>query len=172
MKARYAKRRVKNKAVVDLETSEMKEFSSNVQLHSYTDFFIAALAAWGKFEKAGCMETKVFIHCIIASAPSTVDSKEGNYFYVPDVYKSMARECKEKGKPCMSANNIRQYISKLAEEGAVFRTATRGKYRINPEYGIKGVITENTYCKIMIEKTPKMPRVKPNDNFDKEGGGE
>jgi hypothetical protein len=169
MKDKYIKRRVKNKAVVDLETSEMQSFSSNVKLHSYTDFFIAALAAWGKFKMSDGLKIKVFIHCIMASAPSTVDSTEGNYFYVSDVYKSIEAESKKKGEDVMSENNIRQYIAKLADDEALLRTATRGKYRINPEYGIKGVITDKTYGRILIEKMPSK-RIKPNKGFEEKGG--
>jgi hypothetical protein len=46
----------------------------------------------------------------------------------------------------------------------------RGKYLINPKYGIKGRITEDTYTELVLRRFPK-GRILPNEDFGKEGGG-
>ena len=168
MKNRYVKRKVSTKAVIDKPTGVMEDFHTNIKTHSYTDFFIAALAAWGVFKVSDGLKMKVFIHCIMVSAPSTAESREGNYFYVADVCNSVKRECKEKGLKPMAENNVRQYISKLVTDDAIRKTDTRGKYYINPKFGIKGVISEKTFCALTVVKgaVGKSDKIKPNKKFD------
>lgn len=166
MKNRTIKKKIENKAIVDLQTGAMSDFNSNVKLQSYTDFFIAALVAWGTFKVSDGGKMKVFIHCIKVSSPSTADSKDGNCFLVGDVCKSIQEECKRDGVRVMSENNVRQYISKLRADDFVLKTGIRGKYRINPWFGIKGVITEKTYSRLVVEKVPKKKDISPNTEFE------
>ena len=47
----------------------------------------------------------------------------------------------------------------------------RGKYLINPKYGIKGRITEDTYTELVLRRFPK-GRILPNKDFEPKGGAQ
>lgn len=164
-------------------TGEVREHHVHLRAKTFTDFFIACFAAWNDFKMSEGTMVKVFIHCIMASSPSSLHGVEGNYFYVSDVYESIKRNNEFVGCSVdMKDVNVRQYIKKLADGGFISKAerkdektgrkvGIRGKYLINPKYGIKGVITEDTYSLLTVERVPSR-RIRQNDNFEKEGGAE
>lgn len=152
-----------HKVVVDDRTGEAKKLMRKHNAHTETDFFIMYLRPWlAASENDVSRKVKVFIHCIMCSSLSRATStdSEGNYFHVSDVIESVKRE--DAG---ISDNNVRVSINRLCDEGFVAKAkkwdeesrswvVIRGKYYINPKFGIKGKITEKTYLKLVIEKAP------------------
>jgi hypothetical protein len=171
-------------SLVNMETGEAKTHYQHLRVQSFADFFIACFAAWNDFKMSEGTMVKVFIHCIMSSTMSRGMGveEEGNYFYVSDVYESIKRNNDLVGGGLeMKDVNVRQYIKKLADGGFIMACTTkdadgvekkiRGKYLINPKYGIKGRITEDTYTELVLRRFPK-GRILPNKDFDKEGGGD
>ena len=152
-----------HKVVVDERTGEATKLMRKHNAHTETDFFIMYLRPWlAASENDVSRKIKVFIHCIMCSSLSRASSAdgEGNYFHVSDVIESVKKE-----DAVISDNNVRVSINRLCAEGFVVKAKkwdekkdcfveTRGKYYINPKFGIKGKITEKTYLKLVIEKAP------------------
>lgn len=122
------------------------------------DFFCMYLEAWDDFkERDGGLKT-VFTWCIIKSSFSRVgENPEGNFFFVGDVVDYAMRNHKDKSIPA-----LRNDISTLCKRGFIFKVEdaksttnnpsyVKGKYMINPKYGIKGSISEDSYFQYTTE---------------------
>jgi len=131
---------------VNLETGALEQLKSKMTLHSVSDFFIAYLGAWNDFKPTEGMKMKVFIHCILASVRSNpADGFDGNVFKVQRVINSIKKEMHE-----LSDTAVRMNISRLAKDRFIIKSSIRGEYYINPKYGVKGTISERTYCKLTL----------------------
>ena len=151
------------KMVIDERTGEMRRLMRRVALHNETDFFVMYLRPWLEAsENDVSRKVKVFIHCILRSTLSRANdvAAEGNYFYVNEVIDSVRRE--DRG---ISENNVRVCINRLCAEGFIAKAKKydvetgeaveiRGRYYINPKFGIRGQITERTYLQMVIERAP------------------
>lgn len=133
------------------DTGEINDYYLHIKLHNYENFFIAAFAAWDDFKMTDGVKVRVFIHCILVSSPSRLPKEEGNFFHVSDLYSSI-----KSSFPGMSEVGIRQNVSKLAKDGFIWKTKTRGRYMINPKYGVKGVFSEKSYARLVVDK-PSFP---------------
>ena len=153
-----------HKVIVDERTGEMKKLMRKRSAHDEKDFFIMYLRPWLEAsENDVSRKIKVFIHCILVSSLSrgVEDAVDGNYFHVVDVIGSVRRE-----DDSISDNSIRVSITRLCKEGFIGkatrrdentgrRVEIRGKYYINPKFGIKGKITEKTYLELVIARAPR-----------------
>lgn len=138
------------------KTGELGKLVKNFHVYNASDFFQAYFAAWNDFKPSEGLKMKVFIHCIMNSDYSGAKGKEGNIFRVQRVIDSVIAEFGN-GNYRMTPESVRMMISRLAKDGHVIRTKVRGEYRINPKYGIKGRITENTYLKLSVIKDGRKP---------------
>ena len=168
MKDRKIPKLSKDKSVVDKKTGVMTELHGWQEVHSEVEFFTMYLRPWlGLKDNDVSRKVKVFVYCIMASNVSTgrTDEMDGNYFHTGVVIERYKRE--NKGA---TDNFVRVYLSKLVKDGFILKTSVRGRYLINPKFGIKGgAITQQTYMDLTVVKKPS-EGVKPNEDFDKEGG--
>lgn len=122
------------------------------------DFFCMYLEAWDDFkERDGGLKT-VFTWCIIKSSFSRVgQDPEGNFFFMVDVIDYVKRVHPDKSIP-----SLRNDISALCKRGFIYKVEdarstddspsyVKGKYMINPKYGIKGTISENMYMQYTLD---------------------
>ena len=137
-------------------------------VHSELEFFTMYLRPWlGLNDNDVSRKVKVFVYCIMVSHVSTgrTDDTDGNYFHTSDVITRYLRE-----NEGVSDNYVRVYLSKLVKDEFILKTSVRGRFVINPKFGIKGgAITEDTYMSLVIEKRPKN-ELPPNKDFDEKGG--
>lgn len=141
----------------DTTTGEFKGLiSTRLKMHA-EDFFCMYLAAWDDFgERDGGLKT-TFTWCIIKSSFSKVgENPEGNFFYMADVIDYVKRTHSSKSIP-----SLRNDISTLCKRGFIFKVESadstpdniqyvKGKYLINPKYGIKGAISEDAYLQYTL----------------------
>lgn len=161
---------------VNMETGETEEMRAKMPLHSVSDFFIAYLGAWKDFKPTEGMKMKVFIHCIMVSVRSNpLDEFDGNVFKVQRAVNSVMKELEEinkererdgKDKKSISEASIRMSISRLAKDGFIIPTDVRGEYYINPKYGIKGSVRQNTYCKLTLASETGKKVLTKRENTD------
>lgn len=151
-------RRDETTGLVDLTTGEFKGLKSRkIRVH-VEEFFCMYLEAWNDFnERDGGLKT-TFTWCVIKSSFSKVGERpEGNFFYMADVVDYVKRTHPNKSIP-----SLRNDISTLCKRGFIFKVEdahstpqapsyVKGKYMINPKYGIKGTISEDTYLQYTIE---------------------
>ena len=132
---------IRNKIEVKLntETGEMRETRIKLEVHQ-EDFFCAYLSHWGDFGVREGMKLRVFVQCILVSKPSVFGQKEGNVFHLRDAVEAAVLNIDG-----MTENCARQHIKRLIDGGFVIKTEKRGRYYINPKYGIKGAISERSY---------------------------
>lgn len=181
MKDRYLSKEDKEWAKHNKETGEIKRLTKTFHVHSALDFFQAYFAAWNAFKPSEGLKMKVFIHCIMASEYSGTKGRDGNIFRVQRVIDSVVAEFGD-GAYKMTPESVRMMISRLAKDGFVVKTKVRGEYRVNPKYGIKGKVTEDTYLKMSVIKDGRMPfepdegaeevknkDISPNTGFEKGG---
>ena len=122
------------------------------------DAFCASLDKWLRFRSREGMKMKVFIHCIMCSEKSVCGSgNDGNLFCITDAIDSMLKSGFDMNEGC-----IRQHIKNLQKGGFIVRDTIRGRYYINPEFGVKGTISEAKYKELVA---------KANSGFE-EGGAE
>lgn len=154
---------IEGKSEIDERTGEMKRLVKGVPMHSESEFFVMYLRPWlDASENDVSRKIKVFIHCILSSSLSRGRNvaTEGNYFNVSSVITSV--RCEDKS---ITENNVRVCINRLCSEGFISKAKKldadtglyvedRGRYYINPKFGIKGQITERTYLKLVIERAP------------------
>lgn len=134
------------------------------------------LGAWKDFKPTEGMKMKVFIHCIMVSVRSNpLDEFDGNVFKVQRAVNSVMKELEEinkeresdgKDKKNVSEASIRMSISRLAKDGFIIPTDVRGEYYINPKYGIKGSIRQNTYCKLTLASETGKKVLTKRENTD------
>lgn len=125
------------------------------------DVFCAALDKWLVFRSREGMKMKVFIHCIMVSERSVCGSdNDGNSFWLTDAIDSLLNSGCDMSEGC-----IRQHIKNLSKGGFVIKDTVRGRYYINPEFGIKGTISEAKYRELVRKANEQ--RIKPNDKFEK-----
>lgn len=123
-----------------------------------SDAFCVSLDKWLKFRSREGMKMKVFIHCIMCSEKSVCGSEnDGNLFYITDAIDSLLKSGCDINEGC-----IRQHIKHLQRGGFIVRDTVRGRYYINPEFGVKGTISEAKYRELVA---------KANTSFE-EGGEE
>lgn len=144
------------------KTGEMKSLTRTFHVHNASDFFQAYFAAWNAFKPSEGLKMKVFIHCAMVSEYSGTKGRDGNIFRVQRVIDSVMEEFGDSAYR-MTPESVRMMISRLAKDGFVIRTKVRGEYRINPKFGIKGKITENTYLKMSVIKDGR-EAFEPDDN--------
>lgn len=131
---------------VNMETGALESIKAKMSLHSVSDFFIAYFGAWKDFKPTEGMKMKVFIHCILMSERSNpATGVDGNVFKVQRVINSVRKEMPE-----LSDTAVRMNISRLSKDGFVIPSDVRGEYFINPKYGIKGTISEKTFCELTL----------------------
>jgi len=144
----------------DVQTGEMLGLlRKRVSVHA-EKFFCMYLESWDDFgERDGGLKT-VFTWCIIKSSFSKAGEKpEGNFFTITDVIDYVEREHPNKSIP-----SLRNDISILCKRGFIFKVESskstpdnpnyvKGKYMINPKYGIKGSMSEDTYLQYMIDSS-------------------
>ena len=176
---------VKHKSVVDERTGVMTKLHGWQRVHSEFEFFTMYLRPWlGLRDDDVSRKIKVFVYCILVSNVSNgkTDETDGNYFHTSDV---IDKYIKENFKPDPNdadadvvkkrkamENYVRVYLSKLVKEEFVVKETTRGRYHINPKFGIKGgAVTEDTYKVLTVVKGNDDKRIKPNSGFEK-GGAE
>lgn len=142
----------------DTRTGEFKGLKmKRVKVH-IEDFFCMYLTAWDDFkERDGGLKT-VFTWCIIKSSFSRAgDNPEGNFFFMGDVVDYVKRVHPNKSIPA-----LRNDISTLCKRGFIFKVENaqstafnpsyvKGKYMINPKYGIKGSMSEDAYVQYTTE---------------------
>lgn len=142
----------------DTQTGEFKGLKiKRVKVH-VEDFFCMYLESWNDFkERDGGLKT-TFTWCIIKSTFSRIgDNPEGNFFFVSDVVDYAMRNHQDKSIP-----SLRNDISNLCKRGFIFKVEdaksrpmspsyVKGKYMINPKYGIKGSISEDAYIQYTTE---------------------
>ena len=142
----------------DTQTGEFKGLKlKRVKVH-IEDFFCMYLEAWDDFkERDGGLKT-VFTWCIIKSSFSRAgENPEGNFFFITDVVNYVKRT-----HPSKSIPSLRNDISTLCKRGFIFKVKdanntednpsyVKGKYMINPKYGIKGSMSEDTYIQYTTE---------------------
>ena len=142
----------------DTMTGEFKGLKiKRVKVH-IEDFFCMYLEAWDDFkERDGGLKT-VFTWCIIKSSFSRAgENPEGNFFFITDVVDYVKRIHPNKSIP-----SLRNDISTLCKRGFIFKVKdadstennpsyVKGKYMINPKYGIKGSMSEDTYIQYTTE---------------------
>lgn len=147
-----------SKSVLENETGVLLGLlHTKVKVHA-EQFFCMYLESWEDFtERDGSLKT-VFTWCIIKSTFSKVgEHPEGNFFFVRDVLDYVKKKHPEK-----NLQSVRNSISDLCKRGFIFKVTTSdstptdikyipGKYMINPKYGIKGSMSENTYFKYVID---------------------
>lgn len=121
-------------------------------------FFCMYLESWDDFgERDGNLKT-IFTWCIVKSTFSKVgELPEGNFFFMVDLIEYAKRKHPDKSIP-----SVRNAVSMLCKKGFIFKvedsTSTeenpsyiKGKYMINPKYGIKGSMSEETYLQYVID---------------------
>lgn len=128
----------KTKVVYDKSTGEVKKYTVVLTMHR-EEFFCAYLRHWGDFKDREGMKMRVFVSCIMASRLSVFGEKEGNYFSVQDAVEDAVANIKGMSEQC-----ARQHIKNLASANFIIKTTKRGRYYINPKYGIKGTISDQT----------------------------
>lgn len=147
-----------NYSIVENQTGVIKGFKlKRVKMH-IEDFFCMYLTAWDDFkERDGGLKT-VFTWCIIKSSFSRAgENPEGNFFFIGDVIDYAMRNHQEKSIP-----SLRNDISNLCKRGFIFKVEdakstpsnpsyVKGKYMVNPKYGIKGSISEDAYVQYVTE---------------------
>lgn len=151
-------RQDKTTGMHDVDTGEFKGLKiERVKVH-VEDFFCMYFDSWDDFkERDGGLKT-VFTWCIIKSSFSRIgEEPEGNFFFTSDVIDYASRNHPNKSIP-----SLRNDISNLCKRGFIFKVENasstpdnpsyiKGKYMINPKYGIKGTISENSYIQYTME---------------------
>lgn len=144
--------------LVDMTTGELKGLRKRrVKVHA-EEFFCMYLEAWDDFgERDGGLKI-TFTWCIIKSSFSKVgENPEGNFFFMVDLIDYVKRIHPNKSIPA-----LRNDVSTLCKRGFLFKVEdahstpqapsyVKGKYMINPKYGIKGSISEDAYLQYTIE---------------------
>ncbi len=144
--------------MVDLQTGLLKGLKlKRIKVH-VEDFFCMYFDSWDDFgERDGGLKT-TFTWCIIKSSFSKVgENPEGNFFFMGDVVDYVKRTHPNKSIP-----SLRNDVSALCKRGFIFKVEdahstpsnpsyVKGKYMINPKYGIKGTISEDTYMQYVME---------------------
>lgn len=128
----------RTKVVVDSATGEAKRYMIALTMHR-EEFFCAYLRHWGDFRDREGTKMRVFVSCIMASRLSVFGEREGNFFSVQDAVDDAVANIKG-----MSVQCARQHIKNLAKANFIIKTTKRGRYYINPKYGIKGTISDQT----------------------------
>lgn len=144
--------------IVDLGTGELVGLKKKALMVHVEDFFCMYLEAWDDFgERDGGLKT-TFTWCIIKSSFSKVgENPEGNFFFVVDLVDYIRRVHPNKSIP-----SLRNDISALCKRGFILKVEdadstpenpsyVKGKYMINPKYGIKGSISEDAYLQYTID---------------------
>ena len=176
---------------VDKRSGELLQMRRVAKVKTLEDFYKICIATWDDFNMLSGMQTKVFRQCMKVSYMSNVNSNEGNFFFAGDAIAEIV-----KSFPEISATAARQHLYRLCKMGFVVKTSTRGKYSINPKYGFKGMMTEDTYAELVVKGgnmreeyqrkceasgfVAKFPhsdsvcidngeRIKPNEDFEKGG---
>lgn len=171
---------------INTETGEMENCYIRLTLHR-EEFFCAYLRHWGDFKDREGMKMRVFVSCIMASRLSVFGEKEGNYFSVQDAVDDAVANIRGMSEQC-----ARQHIKNLAKDNFIIKTSKRGRYYLNPKYGIKGTISDQTcmemheyvdgkkkdllidpnefvYREVDGDMEKKGKDIKPNDKFEKRG---
>lgn len=183
MKSNKIPKEVRYKSVIDERTGVMTKLHGWQCVHSEFEFFTMYLRPWlGLRDDDVSRKIKVFVYCILVSNVSNgkTDETDGNYFHTSDVIDKYIKENfkpdqndadNDKKRKAME-NYVRVYLSKLVKEEFIMKETTRGRYHINPKFGIKGgVVTEETYKELIVVKTPNKGGISPNTAFE-EGGAE
>lgn len=131
---------------VSKKTGELRQSRRVVRVKSMDDFFIIYIAAWDDFNKMEGMQSKIFRQCMKVSRITNAENGDGNTFIAAHAIKEIRRMFPE-----MSENAARQHLYRLCKLGFIKQTDTRGVYSLNPKYGIKGVINEDTYGELVIK---------------------
>jgi hypothetical protein len=77
---------------------------------------------------------------------SNAKEGDGNVFIAAQAIKAMRAAFPEMSEPA-----ARQHLYRLCKMGFIKQTDTRGVYSLNPKYGIKGIITEDTYGELIVK---------------------
>lgn len=139
--SKYIKHRTK--VVLDTATGEVRSFTTKLTMHR-EEFFCAYLRDWGDFGDREGVRMRVFVSCILVSRLSVFGGAEGNVFSVSVAIKHACDNIQG-----MKEQNARQHIKHLVRDGFLLRTNMRGQYYINPKYGIKGTISDQSYLELV-----------------------
>lgn len=131
---------------VNKETGELSHMRRVAKMKTLDDFFMICIATWDDFNEFEGMQSKIFRQCMKVSCISSANSDEGNFFFAGDAIEQIQKEFPE-----ISANAARQHLYRLCKLGFIVQTGKRGRYSINPKYGFKGMITEDTYGELVVK---------------------
>jgi hypothetical protein len=131
---------------VDKRTGELLQMRRVAKVKTLEDFYKICIATWDDFNMLSGMQAKIFRQCMKVSYMSNLSSNEGNFFFAGDAIAEI-----EKSFPEISATAARQHLYRLCKMGFVVKTSTRGKYSINPKYGFRGMMTEDTYAELVVK---------------------
>lgn len=187
MKSNKIAKEARYKRVIDERTGVMTKLYGWQPAHTEFEFFTMYLRPWlGLKDDDVSRKIKVFVYCILVSNVSNgkTDETDGNYFHTSDVISKYIKENFKSDPEDADAdvvkrrkameNYVRVYLSKLVKDEFIVKDEeTRGRYHINPKFGIKGgAVTEETYKKLVVVKEPAGNKgIKPNTAFE-DGGAE